>query len=151
MWRTMVHFLLKLFWYLQLKFAQISLRKQQLRHFKVKTISKSEVKTIHVHKTKPPAGEMVRIQIAHHFGCILAPYWWLDGYFFLVIFEPTVLRLVSSSFTQKLCTISNTEQRRGWLNNKYWQLGVHFVLMVWLQLLFVGNQNANGWSSRKED
>ena len=116
----------------------------------MKTIKKSEVQTIRVHKTKPPAGEIVRIQIARHFGCILAPYWCLDGFFF-VIFEPTVLRLVSSSFTQKLCAISNTERRNGSLNNKILALRVHFVLTVWLQVLFAGNQNAHGWSSRKED
>lgn len=53
--------------------------------------------------------------------------------FFLVIFEPTVLRLVSSSFTQKLCAILSTERRSGWLNNKYWRLLANFVLTVWLQ------------------
>ena len=34
---------------------------------------------------------------------------WKGIYF--VIFEPTVLHLLSSSFTPNLCAISNTEQR----------------------------------------
>ena len=47
----------------------------------MKTIKNSKVETIRTQKAQPPAGELVRIQTARHFGLKLAPYWWLEGCF----------------------------------------------------------------------